>query len=555
MARSINEGGPLDLSEYASNVSAFGALSGGSVPTIEQLEGLTVGELRLEILNTIAEVRAVDWAAISALFDDPDLVAALPRDQVAVIEQAVATNGGFFTDILEGILDDIANEPSDRLVSDIGSGSDNGSLPLTNAYLQEATTQLEEELRTAGWDVDTVDDEITIRSPNFSFDEASGTWQTVDPSQNESWSSTSDFFSAVSTIMGNALVTVLGTRNNTLGNAISLGSTISDFNTVREDAAEGAEKAVGFLQSDVNDFFDGKTNTKDFAEQVKDISSAYLSGLTTSGRDFGASSIILGSRNSDVSFEVGTVDAAPAGSDHGDRFFLTDGADSFDGGIGRDALFGRGGDDMLIGGADQDILFGGEGDDILEGGAGNDVLNGGEGRDTARFLVSRDAFAHTMDDNESITAASTIGEADTLTDIERIALNDGVFVFDVDGENLEYVYRVYDAAFGRTPDETGLIFWNDQINAGNVDRASLAQLFVDSPEFETLYPVSSNEAFVDALYLNALRRVPDASGQEFWIDAFATGTLSRADMLVQFADSPENFERNMDNYNDGVWVL
>lgn len=160
-----------------------------------------------------------------------------------------------------------------------------------------------------------------------------------------------------------------------------------------------------------------------------------------------------------------------------------------------------------------------------------------------------------LNDDGTIGTSSAASGVDTLKDIERIETTDGTLAFDITSDNTEYVYRIYDAAFGRTPDESGLIFWNNQINIGNENRDSLAEAFVVSPEFDILFPSSSDEAFVVALYQNALRRAPDDTGQKFWIDAFATGELSRTDMLVEFADSPENIARNAENYDDGVWVL
>lgn len=52
-----------------------------------------------------------------------------------------------------------------------------------------------------------------------------------------------------------------------------------------------------------------------------------------------------------------------------------------------------------------------------------------------------------------------------------------------------------------------------------------------------------------------LLRAPDAGGERFWLEAFSTGTLDRADMLLAFSDSPENRTRNADNYDDGVWIV
>lgn len=171
-------------------------------------------------------------------------------------------------------------------------------------------------------------------------------------------------------------------------------------------------------------------------------------------------------------------------------------------------------------------------------------------------LDSSFAFSRALSTDEQIRFTDQDTSVTTsLQNVERIALADGVYVFDLEGDDLEYAYRIYDAAFGRTPDESGLTFWNDQMELGNVTRESLAQFFVDSPEFASLYPSATDEEFITALYANALRRAPDEPGFEFWSEVFATGELSRADMLVFFADSPENIERNASNYDDGLWLL
>jgi len=147
------------------------------------------------------------------------------------------------------------------------------------------------------------------------------------------------------------------------------------------------------------------------------------------------------------------------------------------------------------------------------------------------------------------------GLTDTLISVERLSLADGAYLYDLEGDDLPFVYRVYDAAFARTPDEPGLRFWAGQVASGNVDRNDLAQFFVDSGEFDRLFPSSTDEEFIEALYLNALRREPDDEGEAFWLGVFESGTQTRADMLEFFANSPENVERNADNYDDGVWVI
>ncbi|GMG81468.1 hypothetical protein LNKW23_06810 [Paralimibaculum aggregatum] len=197
----------------------------------------------------------------------------------------------------------------------------------------------------------------------------------------------------------------------------------------------------------------------------------------------------------------------------------------------------------------------GDGDEIPAG-AGNECIDGGAGRDTVVFAGSRDASERGFLPDGDVAFSSAANGTDTLTDIERAAFDDGTLIFDAAGADLGYIYRTYAAAFARTPDEGGFIFWNDAINTGAFSRAGVAQFFVDSPEFAEKFGEDPSDAdFIDALFNNVLLRDPDDGGRTFWLDAFETGLFDRADMLVFFAESPENVARNIDNLDVGIWVV
>jgi len=139
---------------------------------------------------------------------------------------------------------------------------------------------------------------------------------------------------------------------------------------------------------------------------------------------------------------------------------------------------------------------------------------------------------------------------------EKLQLSDGAYIFDLESEDLDEVYRLYDAAFARTPDEPGLRFWVGEVEEGNVPLADLPDAFIASPEFAELYGEDpTDEEFVTALYDNVLRRPPDEPGLTFWTEAFASGELGRDDMLAAFSESDENVERNAENLDIGVWVI
>lgn len=69
------------------------------------------------------------------------------------------------------------------------------------------------------------------------------------------------------------------------------------------------------------------------------------------------------------------------GTDGDDVETLSDGRDTYDGGLGNDSIDGAGGYDSLSGGLGDDTLSGGIGFDTLDGGAGEDSLSGGMGQD------------------------------------------------------------------------------------------------------------------------------------------------------------------------------
>jgi hypothetical protein len=122
---------------------------------------------------------------------------------------------------------------------------------------------------------------------------------------------------------------------------------------------------------------------------------------------------------------------------------------------------------------------------------------------------------------------------------DRIIFPDGVFGFDANGK-LGFVYRLYQAAFNRTPDTDGLSNNLHLLEIGTVTNRTLTDAFIGSAEFQNTYGSLSNTQFVTLLYKNVLHRQPDAGGLAGWVDYLDTGKLSRADVLIGFSESTEN---------------
>lgn len=136
-------------------------------------------------------------------------------------------------------------------------------------------------------------------------------------------------------------------------------------------------------------------------------------------------------------------------------------------------------------------------------------VDGGAGQDTAIWLGKFDAFTAELINIEVLSLRG----ADPLT------------------AHQADVYRLYDAAFNRSPDLAGFTWW-----AGSgLDAQAIASAFVASTEFADLYN-GDRTAIVTALYRNVLDREPDAAGLAYWVGS----DHDNAAMLVGFALAPEN---------------
>lgn len=107
----------------------------------------------------------------------------------------------------------------------------------------------------------------------------------------------------------------------------------------------------------------------------------------------------------------------------------------------------------------------------------------------------------------------------------------------------DQITRLYQAVFGRAPDDGGFAFWNDRYRESG-SLAAIAEEFAASPEFLNRYGLDpTDEELVAAMYRNVLDRDGDAGGVAFWLEQLRTGAVSQIDLLVAFAESPENIER------------
>ncbi|MEL6267437.1 MAG: DUF4214 domain-containing protein, partial [Pseudomonadota bacterium] len=200
-------------------------------------------------------------------------------------------------------------------------------------------------------------------------------------------------------------------------------------------------------------------------------------------------------------------------------------------------ICGTGAADTILGGDGDDTIEGRGGDDTLEGGPGADFLDGGAGIDRAVFAGAYDPLR--LASTAPLTTVASPDGADQLTGIEHLVFEDGLLALAEGEGDFAFVYRLYEAAFGRAAD-AGVLFWQAQRAAG-LSREAVAEAFVESDEFALRFGAEADDAtFIDALYENVLDRPADPEGAAFWLDAFTTGTRDRPAMLTEFAQSQEN---------------
>ncbi len=104
------------------------------------------------------------------------------------------------------------------------------------------------------------------------------------------------------------------------------------------------------------------------------------------------------------------------------------------------------------------------------------------------------------------------------------------------------VWRMYQAFFLRQPDPTGFGYWIKTRNGG-ATLADIAYQFASGPEFQARYGSLSHPEFVDLAYNNILCRAPDSSGRAYWAGLLETGSLTRWDMMINFAELREYLNR------------
>ncbi|WP_447893777.1 DUF4214 domain-containing protein [Vreelandella sp. GE22] len=154
--------------------------------------------------------------------------------------------------------------------------------------------------------------------------------------------------------------------------------------------------------------------------------------------------------------------------------------------------------------------------------------------DFAEKGTEQDAFAEYMGAMYSETpfneAETPVGED---TRIQNLAFRDDAVL----SETVDPLLRLYDAAFDREADGTGLGYWLDASETAGL--GDIANSFVASQEFAAQHSDIQDDAFIELMYTNVLQRESDAAGKQYWLDEMANG-VDQGNVMVGFTESDES---------------
>ena len=201
----------------------------------------------------------------------------------------------------------------------------------------------------------------------------------------------------------------------------------------------------------------------------------------------------------------------------------------------------------------QTTFFGTSASDSFNSSFRSEIFYGYEGTDTVNYTGTRSLYKITKN-YDSWTVSSSTDGTDKIIAIERLKFSDKIVALDINGIAGQ-AYRIYQAAFDRTPDNEGLHYWINQMDSG-FSQEKVAEQFISSNEFKQQYGSNpSNNEFLTKLYNNVLHRSPDQGGFDWWLSNLELGTNTKAQVLSSFAESPENQAGVIGSIQNGIEIF
>ena len=134
--------------------------------------------------------------------------------------------------------------------------------------------------------------------------------------------------------------------------------------------------------------------------------------------------------------------------------------------------------------------------------------------------------------------------------------SDGILALDVGvGETAGQAYRLYQAAFARTPDMPGVVYHMNDMESNGLSIQQIATNFMASPEFSAKYGLNpTDDDYINALYQNVLGRSAGVEEVAYYQERFDSGVWDRPQVMINFAESPENVSLVGSQIENGIWM-
>ena len=205
-------------------------------------------------------------------------------------------------------------------------------------------------------------------------------------------------------------------------------------------------------------------------------------------------------------------------------------------------LTGTDGNDLLTGSLGNDTLSGAAGNDRLNGKGGIDSLDGGPGTDTA-VIETALAGVQSYSLAGGVLTVTIAAGTQTISNIERVQLNDGLFAFDtnapagsIPGGHAWQAAALFHAGFGVLPGRSDLSLWISVADQ-SASMGALAQQMIN-----TYAPGVSSASLVSYLYQQLVHAPPTAQTVQGFVDQIGPGRTfaTQGDLLAFAAALPLN---------------
>jgi hypothetical protein len=175
-------------------------------------------------------------------------------------------------------------------------------------------------------------------------------------------------------------------------------------------------------------------------------------------------------------------------------------------------------------------------DNVTDTGGGGDTGPSGANTATSEQFVKQQYLDFLGRDPDEEGLSYWVTGLDNGSIQRSDAVNNFVFSEEFQ-EKVAPVSRLYQAYFLRIPDTSGLSYWiNEKLNGTSLD--TISEAFAGSSEFQDRYGSVDNSAYTSLVYNNVLGRAPDQSGLDFWTNSLNAGA-SRGSVMTGFSESTE----------------